>query len=508
LNKPGERVLYLDDYNPFWDCELPWHQVPRAEQKCRRCYSSNHIKKDCKVPHETLCSYCKAGNHHSVVCMRRHAGRPVAPNQKEKKDPETNRQAVAAELVRASIAETDEQDLAQIQAQEQRIQDLIQQVTERLVEPKEKSDREKLFDEINTMIKPDEENFRNMLREAREYGQMDDLIFILLKLKEKRTQVKTNRDFSVFELTAGIQVVPLKQSQKLVRLLAICLYLTITTGLILFFSGATVRCTDAHQFYHEDRICKSTHPGFPFQRALLIFFNFLLLLITVYRRGVNRIFEFGEILVRHNFNFLELTDVELLNYNTNHRHPLMRYGKTLEPVLPMRITHTVDFFVPGRRPLSWHPNILAVALDWITWKILETQKPIFQMFHEAWTPVKPHALRGIVNAHHTFSKFPNLHTSEMGMFFQNLGPNVNQVIVDCTRYDAFSTLPNISAAKDWEAMARNVEVALKTCNWTAENWRAFGPEMSSALSNLLAYRWLAVTQFARRTYRADVDWAF
>lgn len=212
-------------------------------------------------------------------------------------------------------------------------------------------------------------------------------------------------------------------------------------------------------------------------------------------------------LVEHHFDLLPSTRGP--EHDVNNRHPIFRYGKTLEAAEPVVVSHRVRLLVNGRSPRSLFWKASHALFDGDSWKkFLHLRRREGYQYEEFfWVPVEAHEVRGCKNLDHCLEvrggKISNLEDVLM-----LVGPNIDSAVVDRTRFDALCRIPNIAAAKNWDDMTRNVEVAVRTANWEAENWRAYGPESSINLINLCAYRWLSSLQSTRKVLRNDVRWNF
>lgn len=449
------------------------------------------------------------GNHHSAVCMKNMPSGEAPPRPREWKTAEANRGSKRDSLIEESVKHTSTIEAAGIDALKDKIEELKEQI-ESQKPPKEPSDIEKDHERLTLLLCEDERLFfQPKIDAALAHRDRDQMKMIEHMIQMRRTKTRRQKDFSVLEHTFGFVAIPRTSTQLAVMICFAAFVFFYGCCLIMGFTSPYYTCGYHYGVGFEDRICKPVDAGKPdLRRALILVWSVVALIASTWINVWTKFFV-GELLVKHTFSFNEVSLVDLVCHDINNRHPMFRYGKTLEKAHPMRVQHDVQFFMPAlRRPLA-SDYIFSWLRDMLIWKILgESTVGCFQEAHQFWRPVDTHAVRGPLNLNHVFSVNPRDHANQLGMFFNNLGPSLEGCMVDVTRFDAFSSLPNIAASKTWEDMTRNVEIAVKTCNWTAENWRFYESETPMALTNLLAYKWLATLYRARRVLRHDYSWAF
>ena len=505
----GQKILYRDPRNPLWDSTRPWHAIPRAEQKCKRCYSDMHEQRNCPLTH-AFCDACPKKNHHPAVC---YATRPQVPAQSgtgQKREAPTNRGAAAATAVGLSVLKTSAWDSAGEEASRQVLEEKVETAIAKLTQKKtEKSDYEKQFDHLNAFMSSSEHDlYDNWLNLAfnREDGPAMDMI--MHRVMAGRSRVPDPEDFVAYEHTAGFYVIQVTGVELAKRIFLFSIVALMQFCVVMGITGAAYECGPRYGMSFEDRYCKIVHDGHPHMRVFGLVSSLIVFLLFLWRVGITKAWWFGEFLVKHTFSFERADPVLEIANNVNNRHPMFRFGKTLEVALPKVVRHDVAFHIPALRPRTIYANPFQLLSDWLLWKFLSHDPRSFQLDHQYWRPVPASTIRGVKNLNHVFSADPRSHAHELALIFPNLGPSVEAKLIDSTRFDAFSSLPNIAASKTWDDMCRNVEIAVKTCNWTAENWRVFGPDAPIALTNLLAYRWLSPTFESRRVLRHDHRWAF
>lgn len=508
LNVQGTKVLFKDPQNPSWDCDRPWYKIPRAQQTCTRCYSSNHVQATCPLPH-AFCDSCTIKNHHPAVCYQR-----LAPEQRPILAPSraatTNRGAAAATAVGQSVLKTQSWDQAGEEASRLVIEEKVQNAIEKLTKAKpEKSEFEKRFEHIHAYLSSSEhDEYDNLLNQALNRQDIGAMEMIFHKVVAARSSVDRKHDFSVYEHTYGMYVQQLSVTRALLRLFICGFVLTLLSFVVLLLTSPTHTCVPVYG-RSEPGECVQATTGYPKLMWLWLILMPLVFGTFLYRTGIHKIWWLGEILVKHSFSLVKADAILTIASSVNNRHPMFRYGKTLESACPMEIKHDVSFYIPARRPLTWYVNMFQLISDWMLWKFYLRPHPgSIQLDHQFWRPVQTKNVRGLKNLHHVLSADPRAQAHQLSDLFPNLGPSVEGRVIDLTRYDAFSSLPNIAASKSWEDACRNIEIVVKTCSWTAENWRIFGPDAPSALSNLLAYRWVATTFESRPILRHDLKWAF
>lgn len=331
---------------------------------------------------------------------------------------------------------------------------------------------------------------------------------IMHRIMAARARVPGNESFTAYEHTFGFHVIQVRGVELAKRVFFFSCFAFFQFCVIMGLTAPTYECGFRYGMSFEDRYCNIASDGHPLVRAVALALSLAAFLVFLWRVGLTKSWWSGEFLVKHTFTLEQADPVLEVANDLNNRHPMFRFGKTLEAAHPKVVKHDVTFHIPAIRPRSFYVNPLQLLSDWLLWKFLSSDPRSFQLAHQFWRPVPAASVRGVVNIDHTFSPDPRCHSSELPLIFPGLGPSVEAKVIDETRFTAFSSLPNIAASKTWDDMCRNVEIAVKTCNWTAENWRAFGPEAPIALTNLLAYRWLSATFESRRVLRYDHKWAF
>lgn len=510
LNQPGMKVLFVDAANPAWDCEVPWFKIAPDARKCKRCYSSNHSVKDCGLRRENVCSICGMGNHHRAVCMKQPGATQPPVLEKDRKDPETNRGAKRGALMEQSLRNTSTMEAAGIDALKDKINELKDQILSTPKEPVEKSPLQRAYEALmKSMTEREKVEFGPRANDHYSRGDIDGLDMLGHVISGQRCDVRRDRSFDVFESTFGVFYVNLTVLEIKKRYLIFFLIYVFCFLVILGVTSPYYSCSERLGYNFEDRRCHPLDPGYPEIRFWALIIELGLALLAFFRINLNRAHYVGELLVKHTLTFHEVGIVEAVAHDVNNRHPMFRYGKTLEAAHPMRAQHDLQFYIPVARPGLRGPYLFDWINNFLLWRLFSKKHAgCIQEAHDFWRPVPTHAIRGVVNISHQFSSDPRNHANELAMFFPNLGPSVEGRVFDVTRFDAFSSLPNIAASKTWDDMCRSVEIAVKTCNWTAENWRFYDSESPVSLTNLLAYRWLSTTYAARRVLRRDSKWAF
>lgn len=218
----------------------------------------------------------------------------------------------------------------------------------------------------------------------------------------------------------------------------------------------------------------------------------------------------NKIMAKHVFKFEKLSPVDLLAWQVNNRHPSLRYGKTLEVSEPRLVKHKIRFFVTRSRNYGFFVGISTLVVDLLCefWLRAEGNGPGFQEADDFWTRVPATAIRGTKNAYHRFSGKNGKPREAREIFGSALGPNLDGKVIDFMKFNAFCRQASIVGCDGFEKMSRNVELAVKTSNWSAENWRASDPSSAMVLMSLTAYQWLAVVHDANPKVRDDIKWSF
>lgn len=233
-------------------------------------------------------------------------------------------------------------------------------------------------------------------------------------------------------------------------------------------------------------------------------------LLSVYRVWSVTHVKLQKIMAKHHFHLVPLDPVDLAVWQVNNRHPSLRYGRTLEASEPRRVEHWIQFHVPRSRGFGYFTGISTLIVDWFSafWLSAEGVGPGFQEADDFWCPVPANTVRGLKNSYHRFSTARGCPREAREIFGTFIGPNLDGKIVDNMKFDAFTRQASIIGCDSFEKMAKNVELAVKTANWSAENWRASDPASAMVLMNLTAYRWLAVVHDAHPKVREDIKWSF
>lgn len=514
LNYRGERVVYIDPENQHWDSPRPWFKIPREEQKCRRCYSDMHETKDCKHAHE-LCSRegCGMRNHHPLVCRTRrpdYLASPVA-----KKDKSTNRGASANDQTNESWRNTHQQDQGSIDALREKISELKETLVSQEPKP-EKADWEKMLDRLRHVLNDEEmKKHKELVDRAAAERDVDLMQLILHRITASRSG-STQTSFVARERAGGFVVINLTWRDAMARTcmwVLLLLFLWYWTGLLSrLYWEAWVNLNHVPGLYYT---CLMDPDWDPWCGTRLMKTCFMVTCWVMHIVLARRIYlkyrapkiSISQFLVEHHFDLLPAPRGP--EHDVNNRHPIFRYGKTLEAAEPTVVSHKVTLYVNGRSPRSLFWRTLQALTDGDSWrKFLHLRRRSgFQYEEFFWVPVEPHEVRGYKNLDHCLKVRGNRITNLEDVLMP-VGPNIDSVVVDKTRFDALSRIPNIAAAKTWEDMMRNVEVSVRTANWEAENWRAFDPQSSINLTNLCAYRWLSNLQSTRKVLRNDIQWNF
>lgn len=507
-------MLVVDPENPFWDSDRPWHQIPRAEQKCRRCYSDMHVQKECKLAHE-FCQRpgCNLRNHHPVVCNSRRPGKNVASPvpEKEKKDASVNRGAASASKINSSWRETDAQKSGTIDGLRELVSDLKRQIIEGPTDKPEKAEWEKMYDRVKkTLTDAELEEHGAMLARAKIEGNTDQMQLILHRVIASRSG-RPLSEFTARERAGGFVVIHLTWAEIMFRTcLWVAAYLCLLPRVWEHYKSSYMYLVPYEWIYDHPwnlfYIPSTYHlllwfyiHTVPLQLLFLVLSNILL-----YKKPKISMSMF---LVEHKFVVLPCPAGP--EHDINNRHPVFRFGKTLEAAQPAMISHTVNLFVNGKSPAKWYLRWYHALMDGLAWKkFLRLRRPKgFQYEESYWVPVDNNQVYGVKNIQHHL-RVRHGRITNLEDVLAPVGPNLDLAVIDQTRFDAISRIPNIAAAKTWDDMMRNVEVAVRTANWEAENWRAYDPEASMNLTNLCAYRWLSSVQSTRKVLRSDVQWSF
>ncbi len=473
-----------------------------------------HEQKECKLTH-SFCERpgCNLRNHHPVVCNKRRPGNTTASPvpEKEKKDPATNRGASAANKINSSWRETDSQKSGTIDSLRELVSDLKRQIIEGPTEKPEKAEWEKMYDRVKRTLTDSElEEHGDQLGRAKVEGDMDKMQLILHRVTAARSGRPLSK-FTARERAGGFVIIHLTWAEIMFRVCLLAVpYLyafyrvwgIYKTSYMYLLSYGWIYEHPWNMFY----VCSTFNLLFWFY-VHTIPLQLLLLFVTSKVFFSQPKISMSMFLVEHEFEVLP--SPEGPEHDVNNRHPIFRYGKTLEAAQPALISHTVNLYVNGRSPQSWYLRWYHAVMDGLAWrKFLRIRRQKgFQYEESYWVPVKTHEVYGFKNLQHRLH-VKNGRIVNLEDVLVPVGPNLDSVVIDQTRFDAISRIPNIAAAKTWDDMMRNVEVAVRTANWEAENWRAYDPEASMNLTNLCAYRWLSSVQSTRKVLRSDVQWSF
>lgn len=514
LNYRGQKVLYLDPENEHWDSTRPWFKIPREQQTCRRCYSDCHETKECKLKHET-CSRedCGLRNHHPLVCRLRRPDYKASPVPK--KDQSTNRGASRAEAVSESWREANQRDMGSIDALRDKISELKEGLTAAAPKP-EKAEWEKMLDRLRYVLTEEEKREYSVLVEKAAKERDVDLMQLILHRVTASRSGSPQTSFVARERAGGIVAINLSWRDAMARTciwVLLVLFIYYYTGVLsaiswewyimyIYARGVYFTCVVDPEW---DNWCYSNFHRMAF--VCVFYVANCMLALSIFRFYRTPKLSMSQFLVEHRFDLLPAPRGP--EHDVNNRHPIFRYGKTLEAAEPVVVSHQVVLYVNGRSPRSLFWKWTQALFDGDSWrKLLHLRRRSgFQYEEFFWVPVETHEVRGFKNLDHRL-KVRGGRITNLEDVLIPVGPNIDSVTIDRTRFDALCRIPNIAAARTWDDMMRNVEVAVRTANWEAENWRAYDPQSSINLVNLCAYRWLSSLQSTRKVLRNDVQWNF
>lgn len=233
-------------------------------------------------------------------------------------------------------------------------------------------------------------------------------------------------------------------------------------------------------------------------------------LLSVYRFYCVTHVKLHKIMIKHHFDLEKLDPVDLVAWQVNNRHPSLRFGRTLEASEPRRIRHKIHFFVTRTRSFGYFVSISTFIVDALTsfWLSIEGQGRGFQEADDFWVHVPATAVRGLKNTYHRHTTETGIPSEVRESFGSAVGPNLDGRVIDFTKFNSFSRQASVIGCDGFEKMAKNAELAVKTANAYAENWRASEPNSAMVLMSLIAYQWLAVVHEANPRIRDDIKWSF